>query len=206
MTRAEIEKAIVTLTKRGGQGVLVADNLILTAAHCIDFSCEGGMIWDHYIEGIETTAGRFKVGPVAVEPVNDIAVLGTLDGQTFPDEAEQFEEFCAHVAPVPICTEDFELFRKFPAYIHTHKRTWVEAKAQLFRPGGEKLWIAASQQIEPGTSGGPIINASGELLGIVSNASIITESMVESSGLTSRPHLTLPVWVWRRIVNAQQED
>jgi len=26
MTRAEIEKAIVTLTKRGGQGVLVADN------------------------------------------------------------------------------------------------------------------------------------------------------------------------------------
>ena len=37
MTRAEIEKAIVTLTKRGGQGVLVADNLILTAAHCIDF-------------------------------------------------------------------------------------------------------------------------------------------------------------------------
>jgi hypothetical protein len=208
MTRVEIEKAIVTLTKRGGQGVLVAGNLILTAAHCIDFSSEHGMmnVWDHYIEEIETTAGRFKVTPVAVEPVNDIAVSGALDAQTFYDEVERFEELCERVKPVPICTDDFEVFRKFPAYIDTHKRTWVEAEAQLTWPEGVKLWIAASQQIEPGTSGGPIVNAAGELHGIVSNADIITEHAAESSGLTPRPHLALPVWVWRRITRAEQED
>jgi len=181
--------------------------VILTAAHCTNFTCEGWMVLgQYYIEEIETTAGKFKVTPVAIEPMSDIAVLGALDGQTFPDEEEQFEEFCAHVAPVPICRKDFELFQEFPVYIHTHKRTWIEAEAQLCRPGGEMLWIEASQQIESGTSGGPVVTGAGELLGIVSHASIMTEGVPESMGRIPRPHLTLPVWVWRRIVSAEQEE
>jgi hypothetical protein len=207
VTRAEIEKAIVTVTKKGGQGVLVADNLILTAAHCVNFSCEGEMVLgEWYIEEIETTLGRLKVCPLAIEPVSDIAVLGALDGQTFPDEQEQFENFCMHVKPVSICAQDFELFQEFPVYIHTHERTWIEAKAQLCRREGGMLWIAASQQIKGGTSGGPVVNAAGELVGVMSNASIITEALPKSTGRIPRPHLTLPVWVWQQISTADEFD
>jgi len=40
----DVAKATVTLLRKGGQGVLVSSNLILTAAHCINYECEGGMV------------------------------------------------------------------------------------------------------------------------------------------------------------------
>ena len=75
--KAKVAKATVRLTRSGGQGVLVCGNVILTAAHCIGFNLEGGMVLgDFYIEDIETAQGMLKVGPLAVEPISDIAVLG----------------------------------------------------------------------------------------------------------------------------------
>jgi hypothetical protein len=212
VTRAEIEKAIVTVTKKGGQGVLVSGNLIVTAAHCVDFSCEGEMVLgEWYIEEIETTLGRLKVCPLAIGPVSDIAVLGALDGQEFPDEQEKFEQFCWLVKPVSICTKDPELqenmlYDEFPVYVHTHKRVWIEAKARLWGLQRNMVWIDTDQQIEGGTSGGPVVNAAGELVGVISNASTITEALPKSTGRIPRPHLTLPVWVWQQISTADEFD
>jgi len=41
----------------------------------------------------------------------DIAVLGSLDNQTFDDEAEAFEQFCEETEPVPLCRDEHELFK-----------------------------------------------------------------------------------------------
>ena len=85
----DVANATVTLLGRGGQGVLVSGNLIITAAHCIDFKCEGQMVLgDYFIEEIKTTQGKLKVAPLAVEPVSDVAVLGSLDDQEFSEEAD----------------------------------------------------------------------------------------------------------------------
>lgn len=47
----DVEKATVALQGKGGQGVLVGGNLILTAAHCVTFSLEGYMtMGDPYME------------------------------------------------------------------------------------------------------------------------------------------------------------
>lgn len=196
----DVAKATVTLLRKGGQGVLVNGNLIITAAHCIDFRCEGAMVLGYYfIEEIKTDERELKVAPLAVEPVSDLAVLGSLDDQEFAKEAEDFEKFCEHTKPVPLCRSDFVLFRKFRVHIYTHKGTWVTGSAMQCCEDAQALVVEADEQIEGGTSGGPIINDSGELVGIVSNFSGQAETQHKSNGLAPRPHLALPVWVCRRI-------
>lgn len=78
-TRQKQDQAIVRVTKLGGHGVLVPRKIILTAAHCINFSTTGGMVLgDHYTEEIETHAGRIKASPLIVEPVPEDEVEAIL--------------------------------------------------------------------------------------------------------------------------------
>jgi hypothetical protein len=46
---------------------------------------------DRFIESVTTKSGaRFRVGPCAVEPLSNIAVLDSLDDQVFFGDCEQF--------------------------------------------------------------------------------------------------------------------
>lgn len=196
---ADVANATVSILEKVGQGVLVNDYSIITAAHCINYSLEGGMVLgDLFPEKIKTRKGELMVRPVAVEPVKDIAVLSELDNQAFPEEAEEFWSFCDDTNPVPLCRSDFEFGETFPVHIYTHKRTWVTGNATSF--GGASLSVVADEQIEGGTSGGPIINDSGELVGIVSNFTETGEGLPKSQGSVPYPALALPVWVCRRIL------
>ncbi len=161
---------------------------------------------DYSIEEIKTGERELKVAPLAVEPVSDLAVLGSLDDQEFTKEAEDFEEFCEHTNPVPLCRRDFGLFQKFIVHIYTHKGIWVTGSAMQCCEDAQALSVEANEQIEGGTSGGPIINDSGDLVGIVSHFSLAAEPQNKCSGLTPRPHLALPVWVCRRIQAEDLED
>ena len=193
-----VAAATVTILGKQGQGVLVNDKLIITAAHCISHSSDGEMVLgDMFHERIRIGAREFTVAPLAVEPVLDIAILGALDDQEFPKEADAFLCVCKDIEPVPVCRSDFALKDEFPVHIYTHKGTWVTGTARNF--GEPRLHVAANEQIEGGTSGGPIINDLGELVGIVSNANDVQESLTESVGTCPYPSLALPVWVCRRI-------
>ena len=109
-----VELATVTILKEGGRGVLVGNGFILTAAHCISFNIEGGMAsGDFYIEDIEGADGqKFKVRPLAVEPVADIAVLGALDDQSFDrDMTGPFDKFCEKTKPGTVVPEGIRVRR-----------------------------------------------------------------------------------------------
>ena len=94
-TRRELDHAIVKLSELGGHGVLVPGGVILTAAHCIDFSTTGGMVLGNYfIEELKTHMGQIKAQAMIVEPVTDIAALGCPDDQHLSRDAEAFENFC----------------------------------------------------------------------------------------------------------------
>ncbi len=199
-----VESATVTLLKKGGQGVLVPGDLIITAAHCIDFNCEGGMaLGEYFIEEIHTNRGNLKVTPLAVEPVSDIAVLGALDAQEAPGEVSDYNMFCEQTMAIPICQREFQLFEKIPVHVYTHNKTWIKGSVMQCQKEAELLSVEFDEQIEPGTSGGPIINGSGELVGIVSHVSIINEGK-KCEGSTPRPHLALPIWITNRISKVQQ--
>jgi hypothetical protein len=152
---------------------------------------------DHpFIEPIEAGEKKLKVGPLAVEPVSDI---GALDGQTFFEEHEQFEEFCEHTKPVRLWLDDFQLFKPFPLYIG-HKG-WVRGSAQQCRRDAESLWVEASAPIEGGTSGSPVVAKSGKLVAIVSHFNVASPEQ-KSKGGCPRPLLALPVWICRRILES----
>jgi S1-C subfamily serine protease len=205
--RARIEAATVKLPVRGGQGVLVPGGYILTAAHCVEWSTEGSMaLGDTYLQRIQTADGELLVAtPCAVEPVSDIAALGVLDGQSAPQEADAFEEFCDKVSPVPICVDDYKFGQYFPVYIYTHKGEWISGRAArfgLFVLG--TLFVKPDADIEGGTSGSPVVNDRGQLVALVSNAGGLAGDVTDSM-VGPRPHLALPGWIWARISTAVPE-
>jgi len=202
----DVEKATVVLLRKGrrrGQGVLVNGNLIVTAAHCVTFSIKGGMaLRDYYIEEIKTKDGAvLKVRPIAIEPLSDIAVLGGLDDQEFPEEVVAFEDFCEHTKGVPLFKGTWMFEESFKVYVYTHEGNWLEGKATNWGARDESsFWLETDEPIKGGTSGSPIINEEGELVGVVCNA---PENVSPSHGSAPRPHLTLPTWICRQIESAE---
>jgi hypothetical protein len=210
--KARIEAATVTVTNKGGRGVLVdvgantkfgLNLLVLTAAHCIDWKCDGEMaLRDFFLEEIESRTGKFRLAPEAVEPVSDVAALMTPDGQEpdFQEDLVAFEEFCEKTAPLHLCTDDLKLFQPFPVFIYTHEHKWVGGTGRLARENAPSLWVEFDGPIKRGTSGSAIVNEAGEIVALVSisggraiNGDV--DNIENSSGPQPRPHLALPVWL-----------
>ncbi len=149
----------------------------------------------HYIEEVTAGGRTFKVETLAVEPVVDIAVLGEPDVEAADDLA--FTEFCEATAPVPICTADLPLRSPFPVHFLAHTGRWVDAQATYF--SGAKLWLEASEAIEPGTSGGPVVSVDGLLLGVISTADV-TAGQPQREGSAAYVHLAAPGWLIQRMI------
>jgi S1-C subfamily serine protease len=179
--------------KRAGAGqcVLIQGNYIVTAAHCVDHSEAGGMaLGDYYLTTIVTPLGKFRVATAAVEPVSDIAVLKSTDGQELRRDADAFEQLCEKVKPLRVHQTVPKLGEGFSVWILTHEQTWIHASAEYF--GGGKIFLTSNSLIKGGTSGGPVVNDHGELVGVVSNSSEIEE---EFAGECAFVFLALPRWV-----------
>lgn len=194
---------------RRGQGVYVGNGHIITAAHCLEYDSDVGTgiaLGDHILYEIETAQGeRMKVSPLVIESCCDIAVLGPLDGQSFPREmVEPFESLTNRTKPVRICPKRFNrspgkfgVHIQFGVHIRTHKEVWIAGKATVFSERPSTIFVDADESIESGTSGGPVINDEGALVGVVS---IAGGSGGESTvGSCPFPRWALPAWIYHRI-------
>jgi S1-C subfamily serine protease len=183
------QAATVRLTKRVGQGVLVPGEFVLTAAHCIDWAGAGEMaLGDEFLEDVRPATGEpFRLSVDAVEAVADIAVLGEPDSQQFWDDAEAFQKFRANTPPVPVSS--LKLAFGEPARVHvlTHQGEWIEAKVTGWEEPDSLARTVPFEPVRPiegGTSGGPVIDDKGMLVGVVSTA-----ACTESGGHDSAPPL-----------------
>jgi S1-C subfamily serine protease len=191
---------IHTKERGSGQCVLVEGGLILTAAHCVDWDCTGKMaLGEFYFCTIKTGNGDLIASTLAVEPVSDIAVLGRPDDQTV---AVAFDEFCERVAPVQLLRKTPKKFEPFPVWIRTHLKTWVSGTA-THNGWNSTFAFNTDRNLLGGTSGGPIVNNAGELVGVVSNSpfnrSQGTTNCTQVAGLLS---LALPAWIITRTTHA----
>jgi hypothetical protein len=188
---------IHTKERGNGQCVLVDGGLIITAAHCVDWDCSGRMAQgEFYLSNITTGSGDLLADTVAVEPVSDIAVLGCPDNQSFPDESDAFDELCERIAPVKLLKRTPKAFKPFPVWIRTHFKNWVAGNATYYGSNSTFAYKTESE-ILCGTSGGPIVNHAGELVGVVSHGPISRSQgkYVSAAGLLP---LALPAWIIAR--------
>ena len=191
--KARVTQATVELDETGGRGVLVEGDLIITAAHCIPVTEEMSPGQADNETLIKTSNGSqdIWVEILAAEPVVDIAALGGIRGH-YPsgsDEGKRFETFCENTTPLPICQREFEF--EFPIFIYDHKARWLTGKAERTRSRYLHYIHLDQPTIERGASGSPVVNDTGELLGIVVREGAPPGFFI----LIPRPHLTLPVWV-----------
>jgi hypothetical protein len=194
-----IEKATITIINKGGKGVLVNDNLIITAAHCINFEVDGSMgLGEFFIEPIKTIIGEIKVSVIAVEPVSDVAILGCIDNNLNLEEAMKFESFCEKVKPLKLYRGDFELFEEYPVHIFTHEAKWISGNIVKVLNETSKLVLNTENTIESGTSGSPVLNEIGELVGVVSNSAFGSNDQFKSGNIPFVRY-ALPVWIYNRI-------
>jgi hypothetical protein len=210
MTKAETARvfnATVRLDDKGGQGVLVHGGVILTAAHCIKWSGEGGMaLGDYSVENVTTKSGaHLKVGPWAADPVSDIAVLGSLDNQEFFDECMAVEQWCEATAPVPLANITPRYRVPVRGQVLTHRDEWIGAKIVRWGQSlSSGVSVEADDRIEGGTSGGPVVDSSGRLVGVVSWFSEVAAGE-KCSGSIPMAHLALPRWSWLLISSAARQ-
>ena len=151
---------------------------------------------DYYWEKIKAGDQEMLTSPVAVEPLSDIAALSEPDG--YDENNIDFMCWCEDVEPVPVCFDNYDSGSKFVVYIFNHKGEWIKGMADVFEPSSKVLRIEYEQFIEGGTSGSPVVNERGELVGIISYASNRNE------GRTPRPCRALPVWLCDKIKEAQK--
>ena len=210
---ADIEKSIVRLVGLGGQGVVVGGDMILTASHCIEYTTDIRMAANEdFIECFEANGRQYMASPKAVEPVSDIAVLGEPDNQTFTEQADNYLEFVRSVVPVPIFMDTLELRKPFRVWIRSHNDAWVKGEAQMNWPECARIWVKATEPIEGGASGGPIVNDNGELVGLVSMISdpqprdiSLGQEVIGMAGPTAYPQQALPVWILDNINQHMEE-
>jgi S1-C subfamily serine protease len=206
--KARTLAATVRLANLGGQGVLVPGGYILTAAHCVEWGGGGGMATGGlYIEKIKTRCGReFLAQVIAADPVADIAALAPMDaecGELASRSVEAFEQFGETVEAVPLFTRTLGVDEPLPIHVLTHMGRWITGRAVYYgmpwAVGYDRLCLEADSRIRGGTSGGPVINEAGELVGLVSHSSE-TPSMGCFSGLMPAPWMALPRWLADSIV------
>lgn len=200
--RKRVANATVRTYKGEGCGIFVGHGLILTAGHCTDFTAEGNLVLgSHHFEVIQTISGKLiHAGIWAVEPVADIAALGSLDNQTFTQEADEFEQFCEATDPVPISSGETPWGQPCTVHIFTHTGDWLKGMATVWGEGSTaSLALETESPIMGGKSGSGVFNDAGELVGIVSWS---TEG--ETTGGTARPLMALPTWLCRRLLEGEK--
>lgn len=144
-----------------GQGVVVAE-YVLTAAHCLPVPESGFLLADQTYVRVRRPDGKIgTMKAVFIDATNDVAALEVIDDDPF---------FLDVIEPMHVSFEwsgatVFESRPRLPGRYFAHDAGVVDMQWCEINLGMATL--LPSRTINGGTSGGPIANAEGLLIGII---------------------------------------
>jgi hypothetical protein len=197
----------------GGRGFVVEGKnwrrYTITAAHCLPSlppPHPGSYFHERtYSELLGPLGGERTVWAecVFVDPVADIAVLGSPDDQVLSDEAEQYEALTEAATPLSISDlpalgpENARASEGIEAWLLSSENHWGRCR---IKPLPRGLWIENTEEdIRSGMSGEPIMIDDGSAVGIICYSSALAGEAHRSGG--PNPFLTrhLPGWLLREL-------
>ena len=205
-TKAAEKPKGTVLTVGEGRGFVVehrGEHLVVTASHCLPWLPSGfGIAYS------EQHVYRKMLGPLGsaptvaceclfVNPVDDVAVLGVPDTQSFSDEVDAYRALLEYATPFRI-TEAPEKGRGF---LLSLEGEWFGCQVQWMKSIDGPLWVSKlAQSIEGGMSGSPIVSENGNAIGIVATSVMEKgkDAATDEFG-ASNPRLMrdLPLWLLR---------
>jgi hypothetical protein len=198
------------VTVGGGRGFLVVsdatdDKFVITAAHCLP-----NLPPPFYSGELEERTYRNLLGPIGeeptvwaeclfVDPIADIAVLGTPDDQALFDQAEAYENFLNGMRPLLIrAALPYE-----PGWMYSLDGRLFSCRTQS---GGRMYLSKATKGIQGGMSGSPILARDGKAIGILCTAhgesdpsSDINDADLRESMMNPILSSHLPGWLLREL-------
>lgn len=204
--RRGLLKGLVRIVDDDGAGMGFACQIgpfssFITAAHCVPLvdptlvEKDPGLIRLHALGSKKVCAEamvRF------VDPYADIAVLGdanwhlNLYDLNFQLE-EAYERFDSKCNPLSMNLTIPDSTAPRPIHIYTHDRKWVTGTAFFQNPLHPCTALSTSNEIRPGTSGAPVFDDDGLVIGVVSAGFL--EGGVRMSLLAN----ALPNWAIRAL-------
>jgi hypothetical protein len=176
------------------------NRVVITAAHCLPnlppahpaaYSEE--RTFPKLVSTLDGSMKDIWTECLFADPVADIAVLGSVDGQELCDQSEAYD---ALVEAAPIMRIDAP--RSGKGYLLSLKGKWTVTPLQVFRSiGGTSLAIGPTL---PGQSGSPILNTRGKAIGVVSlGGGTVVDGKHIYCNAGPQPILTknLPAWMLR---------
>jgi S1-C subfamily serine protease len=183
-------------------GFLVGGDYAVTAAHCLP--CLPKQLTG-FLRGdvcpvkvrARSTKAKFDLDIMFADPCSDLAVLSYTGEELLP-----YLDFAEGLEPLPLCLDELPLQKPVPAHIFTNKGKWISGKATLCSHVSAWLSGEFTEAIPGGTSGSPVFDDKGRVLGVVSSASMILSGnkRIPIGGHFVYLANALPRWLTRKIV------
>jgi len=176
------ERTIIKLLDESGpigMGFLTECGFI-SAAHCLPKMPEPDNLSDAVKVKIKNLSGLESYALVSgAEPCLDLTILSDCSGSGIgvdlaPVELNEYHQLLQSTEKTQINLEEPELEKEIIVYIYNHKGQWLEGRTVFLNPFSLGLVINLSNQnerIERGTSGAPVFDSEGQVLGVVNVAS-----------------------------------
>ncbi len=179
------------------------NRLVITAAHCLPWfpPCTGAShiherTYRHLLGKLGARKADVWAQCLFVDPIADIAVLGSPDNQELHDESTAYDALTEKVPPIPVGDPPAE----GRAWLLSLAGQWDSCAVKF---NGNSICIEKTTKIEGGMSGSPILSENEKAIGIVclgaetgtSDCARETEDSFNNPALANH----LPALLWRSL-------